>query len=217
MSELENEETQDNIENTSPTAEIEAAVAEADNEMPGLPNIVMTDRPFREYAHQAADAEKPPRPQSSLITIYTDGACEPNPGRGGWAYVRTCNGVRTEAAGTEAHTTNNRMELRAAIEGLKAIKEAGQMIEAYSDSQYLVNGITTWIRAWKQKGWRGVKNSDLWQQLDQLGRKHSVRWHWIRGHSGIPENERCDRLASQQAGIPEGYEPWWAKVNRRIA
>jgi ribonuclease HI len=134
-------------------------------------------------------------------TIYTDGACQGNPGPGGWgAIVRDDAGER-ELSGYEPATTNNRMELRAAVEGLGALAEPSD-VDLHTDSQYLRNGMAEWLARWKRNGWRTadkkpVKNTDLWQTLDALARRHSVRWHWVRGHAGHPENERCDVLANE--------------------
>ncbi len=135
------------------------------------------------------------------VELYTDGACSGNPGPGGWAYIlkhRESGSVR-EASGGDPQTTNNRMELQAAIEGLAALKRP-TVVELYSDSQYVLNGLKDWIRGWKAKGWRTankqpVKNQDLWQALDGLREQHTVTFHWVRGHNEHPENERCDELA----------------------
>jgi len=135
------------------------------------------------------------------VELHTDGACSGNPGPGGWAYVlkHPSSGKTREASGAEASTTNNRMELRAVIEGLKALSKPS-IIELYSDSQYVLNGLREWLKAWKARGWKTadkkpVKNQDLWEELDDLKEPHEVRFHWIRGHSEHPENERCDQLA----------------------
>jgi ribonuclease HI len=135
------------------------------------------------------------------VELYTDGACSGNPGPGGWAYIlkHPASGKSREAAGAEAQTTNNRMELMAVIEGLRALSRHSE-IDLYSDSQYVLNGLKDWIKGWKAKGWRTadkkpVKNQDLWEELDALQSKHTIRFHWIRGHNEHPENERCDQLA----------------------
>jgi ribonuclease HI len=133
------------------------------------------------------------------ITIYTDGGCDPNPGLGGWGVVLLYKQHRKELYGGEKATTNNRMELIAAIEGLRALTEVCEVL-LYTDSEYLRNGITTWIAGWKRNGWRTankepVKNQVLWQTLDELCQKHVVQWKWVKGHAGTPENERCDQLA----------------------
>jgi len=135
------------------------------------------------------------------VELYTDGACSGNPGPGGWAYVlkHPASGTERERSGAERDTTNNRMELMAAIEGLAAVKRPSR-VELFSDSQYVLNGLKEWMRAWKLRGWKTadkkpVKNQDLWMRLDELAAAHDVRFHWIRGHNEHPENERCDRLA----------------------
>jgi ribonuclease HI len=134
------------------------------------------------------------------VTIFTDGACLGNPGPGGWAAILRWNGTEKELSGYEPATTNNRMELQAAIEGLAALTEPCE-IDLYTDSQYLRNGMNDWLPKWKRNGWRTadkkpVKNVDLWQRLDDLVQSHTVRWHWVRGHDGHIENERCDALAN---------------------
>ncbi len=136
------------------------------------------------------------------VRIYTDGACSGNPGPGGWAAILVSGPRRKEISGGEEDTTNNRMELTAAIEGLRELKGPSK-VELYTDSAYLKNGITTWITAWKQNGWRRrvgkrllpVKNEDLWRELDRLTALHEVTFHWVAGHAGDPENERADELA----------------------
>lgn len=135
------------------------------------------------------------------VEIYTDGACSGNPGPGGWGVVLRYKNTEKELSGFEAITTNNRMELRAAIEGLKALTRPVK-IEVYTDSQYLRDGVTKWLFQWKKNNWRlsnksPVKNQDLWEELDALTQNHDVSWHWVRGHSGHPENERADALARQ--------------------
>jgi ribonuclease HI len=135
------------------------------------------------------------------VTVYTDGACAGNPGPGGWgAIVRGDDGER-EISGYEPATTNNRMELRAAVEALRSFAEATE-VDLHTDSQYLRNGMAEWLARWKRNGWRTadrkpVKNTDLWRELDELAHRHLIRWHWVRGHSGHPENERCDALANE--------------------
>ena len=133
------------------------------------------------------------------VEIYTDGSCLGNPGPGGWGVVLRFNGVEKELSGHVEETTNNRMELQAAIEGLKALKRS-MKVELYTDSQYLRDGITQWLSKWKENNWRTanrkpVKNQDLWEELDTLVQSHEVSWHWVRGHQGHPENERADALA----------------------
>ncbi|HXJ35039.1 MAG TPA: ribonuclease HI [Candidatus Eisenbacteria bacterium] len=135
------------------------------------------------------------------VTVYTDGACLGNPGPGGWAALIVEGDTRRELSGYEPATTNNRMELRAAVEGLRALGEPAE-VDLHTDSQYLRNGMAEWIVRWKRNGWRtadkkAVKNTDLWQELDALAQRHAVRWHWLRGHAGHPENERCDLLANE--------------------
>jgi ribonuclease HI len=140
------------------------------------------------------------------VAIYTDGACLGNPGPGGWAALVVTDGDERELTGFDPDTTNNRMELLAAIEGLRSLPD-GTAVDLHTDSQYLKNGMTEWLARWKRNGWRTaartpVKNVDLWQALDDLARRHTIRWHWVRGHDGHPENERCDALAN--AAIREG-------------
>lgn len=135
------------------------------------------------------------------IEIYTDGACKGNPGPGGWGALLRYKGIEKKLYGGEAHTTNNRMELTAAIQALLALKKASE-VDIYTDSQYLRQGMTEWLAQWKKKGWRNskkelVKNIDLWQALDELAKTHKINWHWIKGHSGHPENELADALANQ--------------------
>ncbi len=135
------------------------------------------------------------------VNIYTDGACKGNPGAGGWSAILEYEGREKELCGGEKSTTNNRMELTAAIEGLKALKTPCKVI-LYSDSQYLVNAINKgWLESWKQKGWRKadksqVLNDDLWKALDALLSTHEVEFVWVKGHDGHAYNERCDELAS---------------------
>ncbi len=138
---------------------------------------------------------------SDTVVIYTDGACKGNPGPGGWgAWLRWGTHER-ELFGGEAQTTNNRMELTAVIQALAALKR-GCRVAIYTDSAYVRNGITSWIHAWKQRGWRTadkkpVKNVELWQRLDELNGMHDVQWHWVKGHDGDPGNERADELANR--------------------
>jgi ribonuclease HI len=144
------------------------------------------------------------------VTIYTDGACLGNPGPGGWAAVILTAGERREIAGFEPATTNNRMELRAALEGLRALP-AGVEIDLHTDSQYVRNGMNDWLSRWKRNGWRTadrkpVKNGDLWRALDEAAQAHHVRWHWVRGHDGDPENERCDELANEAIRLGLGRD-----------
>jgi ribonuclease HI len=139
-----------------------------------------------------------------VVEIWSDGACRGNPGPGGWGVLLRSNGAQKELYGGEADTTNNRMELMAAIRALEALKRPSR-VKLTTDSLYVMKGITTWIHDWKKKGWRTadkkpVKNEDLWRQLDALAAKHDVEWHWVKGHAGHPENERADELANR--GIP---------------
>jgi ribonuclease HI len=133
------------------------------------------------------------------VCLYTDGACSGNPGPGGWGALLTMGAHEKELCGAEAHTTNNRMEMMAAIQGLRALKNPCQ-VDLYTDSQYLRMGITSWIVGWKKNGWKTadkkpVKNEDLWRVLEDLVSIHDIRWHWVKGHNGHPENERVDLLA----------------------
>lgn len=131
----------------------------------------------------------------SVVEIYTDGACSGNPGPGGWGAVLRYGQTEKEISGGEVETTNNRMELMAAIKALEALKRKST-VDLYTDSTYVKQGITEWIHGWKAKNWpQRIKNKDLWQELDLLNQKHDVRWHWVKGHAGHPENERADFLA----------------------
>jgi len=135
------------------------------------------------------------------VTVYTDGACSGNPGPGGWGAILAFGAHEKELMGGEAHTTNNRMELTAAIAALEALTRPCA-VDLHTDSEYLKNGITGWIRKWKQNGWRTadkkpVKNVDLWQRLDAALHQHDVRWHWVKGHAGHAMNERADALARE--------------------
>ncbi len=134
------------------------------------------------------------------VTIYTDGACKGNPGPGGWGALLLSGEHRKELHGGEPATTNNRMELTAAIEALAALKQ-GCRVDLYTDSQYVRNGITEWLPQWKRRGWKTadrkpVKNADLWLRLEQEITRHEVSWHWVKGHAGHPGNERADQLAN---------------------
>ena len=135
-----------------------------------------------------------------VVEIYTDGACRGNPGPGGWAAVLTAAGREKEVTGAENLTTNNRMELRAVIGALQALKRPAE-IQLYTDSQYVRRGLLEWLPAWKARGWKTadkkpVKNQDLWELLESEAGKHRIEWHWVPGHAGIPGNERCDALAN---------------------
>ncbi|NCP18544.1 MAG: ribonuclease HI [Erythrobacter sp.] len=139
----------------------------------------------------------------SDVQIFTDGACKGNPGPGGWGALLRKGSTEKELSGAEANTTNNRMEMTAAIEGLSALNRACK-VDLYTDSKYVIDGITKWLPGWKKRGWKTaskqpVKNEDLWRQLSDLTARHSVTWHWVKGHSGHAENERVDRLASDAA------------------
>lgn len=135
------------------------------------------------------------------IKIYTDGACSGNPGKGGWGAILLYKGHEKKISGSAPDTTNNRMELSAVIQALKAIKKESSPIVIYTDSKYVQNGITKWIHSWKKNGWKGsnkkpVKNIDLWQDLDQESAKHDIDWQWVKGHSGDKYNEIADQLAT---------------------
>jgi ribonuclease HI len=135
------------------------------------------------------------------VIIHTDGACSGNPGPGGWGVVMDWNGTRKELCGGEQLTTNNRMELVAATQGLKALKRPCT-VEMHVDSVYVKDGIGKWIHGWKKNGWKTadkkpVKNVELWQELDEAIKRHTISWHWVKGHDGHPENERADELARQ--------------------
>jgi ribonuclease HI len=136
-----------------------------------------------------------------VVRIYTDGACKGNPGPGGWGALLRSGTHERELYGGDPATTNNRMELTAVIRALEALKRRSE-VEVYTDSEYVMKGITEWLAAWKRRGWKTadrkpVKNADLWRELDQAAGRHEVRWHWVRGHSGHPENERADALANR--------------------
>lgn len=135
------------------------------------------------------------------VIVYSDGACSRNPGPGGWGAILLAGGHRKELLGGEPATTNNRMELTAAISALEALKGPSR-VDLHTDSEYVRNGITVWIHGWKKRGWKTadkkpVKNVELWQRLDEARNRHDVTWHWVRGHAGDTENERADELARQ--------------------
>lgn len=134
------------------------------------------------------------------VEIYTDGACRGNPGPGGWAATLELGEHLRELSGAEAATTNNRMELTAVIRALEALKRSSPLI-IHTDSEYVRRGITEWIQGWKARGWKTadkkpVKNRDLWERLDELSQQHDIEWRWVKGHSGVPGNERVDQLAN---------------------
>ena len=135
------------------------------------------------------------------VEAFTDGACRGNPGPGGWGVLLRAGTHVKELSGGEPHTTNNRMELMAAIQALTALKQRCR-VALYTDSTYVRSGITEWVRAWRARGWRTadkkpVKNQDLWERLDALAQQHNLEWHWVRGHSGVAGNERVDQLANE--------------------
>ena len=136
-----------------------------------------------------------------MVTIYTDGACNGNPGPGGWGAILRYQDSEKEIKGAEPLTTNNRMELTAAIEALRLLKR-GCRVDLYTDSNYLRQGMQAWLAQWKKNNWRNsqkepVKNADLWKILDELALVHDIHWHWVKGHSGHPENDRADALANE--------------------
>lgn len=143
--------------------------------------------------------------EQEIVEIFTDGACKGNPGPGGWGVLLRYRGQEKTLYGGARETTNNRMELQAAIEGLKALKRSCS-VKLTTDSSYVKNGIEKWLLNWKKNNWKNsqkqaVKNQDLWQQLDALASKHQVSWHWVKGHSGHRENEMADQLANR--GVEE--------------
>ncbi|HQU49968.1 MAG TPA: ribonuclease HI [Casimicrobiaceae bacterium] len=138
------------------------------------------------------------------VVVYTDGACKGNPGPGGWGALLIAGGREKELCGGESATTNNRMELTAVIRALEALNAPCE-VDLHTDSQYVKNGIETWIHGWKRNGWKTadrkpVKNDDLWRELDRLASRHRVRWHWVKGHAGSIGNQRADALANR--GVP---------------
>ena len=142
---------------------------------------------------------------SGTVEVFTDGACSGNPGPGGWGAILRWRGQERELHGGEAATTNNRMELMAAIMALETLKRP-MTVDLYTDSQYVRQGITAWMHKWKKNGWKTadkkpVKNAELWVRLDEAAAQHEVKWHWVKGHAGHPENERADELA--RLGITE--------------
>jgi ribonuclease HI len=152
--------------------------------------------------------------EAGHVQIFTDGACSGNPGPGGWGALLRFGAREKELKGGEALTTNNRMELMAAISALEALKRSCS-VDLYTDSNYLREGITKWIHSWRRNGWRTaekkpVKNAELWQRLDQALSRHRIQWHWVRGHAGHIENERADALAR------EGMAPFKSRGSNRI-
>ena len=155
---------------------------------------------------------QPARGVSGRVVIHTDGACSGNPGPGGWGAVLQYNGTVKELKGGETLTTNNRMELTAAIEALNALKRACE-VELHTDSNYVKDGLTRWMHGWKKNGWRTadrkpVKNAELWQALDEATRRHKIDWRWVKGHAGDEMNERADQLAN------EGMAPFKPKKRK---
>ena len=145
------------------------------------------------------------------VQLITDGACKGNPGKGGWACILRYGEHKRELFGSSPHTTNNRMELAAPIEGLKQLKE-GCSVEIITDSEYVKNGILKWIEGWKRNGWKSsekkpVKNQDLWMMLDELVNAHDTHWKWTKGHASHEDNNRCDELASRAAEEQISSEP----------
>ncbi len=143
-----------------------------------------------------------PDPNPAFVEIFTDGACSGNPGPGGWAAILRCGETEKELAGGENPTTNNRMELMAAIAALEALRRPCA-VRLYTDSKYVQQGISEWVPHWKRRGWltadkKPVKNIDLWQRLDAALGEHTIEWLWVKGHAGHPENERCDELARRE-------------------
>jgi ribonuclease HI len=156
-----------------------------------------------------------PKPPVDQVEIFTDGACKGNPGPGGWAAIIRAGAREKEVSGGEPLTTNNRMELLAAIRGLEALKRSCR-VDLYTDSIYVRDGITKWIHGWKRNGWRTadkkpVKNAELWQELVDAAEPHQVEWHWVRGHAGHPENERADELARMGMAPFKKKRPFAAK------
>jgi ribonuclease HI len=140
-----------------------------------------------------------PNSSNNVVELFTDGACSGNPGPGGWGALLRYKGTEKELSGAEPDTTNNRMELMAAIEGLKAVKRSCS-VTLYTDSKYVLQGVTEWMDGWKSRGWKTadkkpVKNQDLWMALDEQVNRHTVKWQWVKGHNGHIENERVDELA----------------------
>lgn len=143
-----------------------------------------------------------------LVEIFTDGACSGNPGPGGWGAILRYNGTEKELFGFEPTTTNNRMEMTAAIEALRCLRRSAR-VRLHTDSQYVQKGMSEWLPGWKRRGWKTadrqpVKNEDLWRELDRLAGQHRIEWQWVRGHAGHPENERADALARRGIELKRG-------------
>ena len=141
-----------------------------------------------------------PSDATKSVRLYTDGSCHGNPGRGGWGAILEYGPKSRELFGNDPQTTNNRMEMMAVIEGLRALRESCQ-VEVWTDSRYIVDGMTSWLAGWKARSWKTasrqpVKNEDLWRELDTESQRHEVSWNWVKGHAGHEQNERCDRLAN---------------------
>jgi ribonuclease HI len=152
---------------------------------------------------EPARRQEPASQADRVVAIFTDGACSPNPGPGGWGAILRYGRHRREIYGGEPATTNNRMEIMAAIQGLESLTRPSS-VHVHTDSEYLRKGITEWLPGWKRNGWKTtekkpVKNADLWLRLDSATRNHQVQWFWVKGHAGHPENERADELASHGA------------------
>ena len=183
--------------------EIESALAKWEQDLEAQQTMALDSSPGEQRLEgKSARVGSPGGGEAAgSIRIWCDGSCSPNPGAGGWGAIVERNGVREELSGSAPESTNNIMEMTAAIEALGATPE-GAVVTVTTDSQYVKNGITKWIHAWKRKGWRkadggAVLNQQLWRKLDALASARRVEWAWIRGHSGHPENERCDELAVQ--------------------
>jgi ribonuclease HI len=145
---------------------------------------------------------------TGIVTIYTDGACKGNPGPGGWGALLAWSGHEKELCGGEVHTTNNRMELTAVIRALESLTRSCD-VEVYTDSQYVKNGIQSWIHGWKKNGWKTadrkpVKNAELWRELDAQSQRHRISWHWVKGHNDHPGNDRADALANRGVELALG-------------
>jgi ribonuclease HI len=155
------------------------------------------------------EAVMPEQTARMVVEVWTDGGCKPNPGPGGWGVLLRCKGKERELSGGETATTNNRMELTAAAEALEALNRPC-VVSLHTDSEYVRNGITRWHTGWVRRNWRNasgdpVANMDLWRRLLEAAKPHDVSWHWVKGHSGVPENERVDQLATEaRVRIEEG-------------